>query len=50
MHCVAQGIAASRSSEIGFPQLTHVPYVPWSMRARAPSIDERTFSEFSSSV
>src|SRR5512132_1504937 len=50
MHCVAHGIAASRSSEIGFPPLTHVPYVPSSMRARAPSIAERTFSEFSSSV
>jgi hypothetical protein len=50
MHCVAHGIAASRSSAIGEPQFTHLPYVPDEMRSSAPSMDERTCSEFSSSV
>src|SRR5207247_10277343 len=34
-HRVPQGIASSRFSGMGCPQLLHIPYVPFSMRASA---------------
>src|ERR671935_191525 len=49
MHCVAYGIASSRSSEIGCPQLSQIPKVPSAIRSSAPSIALSTCSEFSSS-
>src|SRR5512144_305613 len=41
MHRSAQGIASSRSSGIGLPQRSHVPYVPASIFARARSTSRR---------
>ena len=49
MHCVAYGIASSRSSEIRCPQVSQIPNVPLAIRRSAPSIDLSTCSEFSSS-
>ena len=50
MHKVAQGIASSRSGAIWAPQLTQIPYVPFSMRASAASIAASSRPSVSSSV
>ena len=50
MQSVAHGSASRRSSGICFPQLVHLPYVPFSIRVSAASISASTCSEFSSSV